>query len=74
MTVRLWVALSFVLMSTTYASEHPPCQKPISFALYEMGFFFESAGNSGIDKDIAEELARRSGCPFTLSLKPRARI
>jgi len=60
---------AIVLADTT-----PNCPNPITFALYENGYIYDAASNSGIDKDVAEELARRSGCRFELSLKPRARI
>lgn len=56
------------------AAEAPLCPKPISFALYENGYIYDAASNTGIDKDVAEELAKRSGCVFELSVKPRARI
>lgn len=62
------------LSGVTFAGESPNCPNPISFALYENGYIYEAASNSGIDKDVAEELAKRSGCRFEYSVKPRARI
>ncbi len=62
------------LASLAVASDAPECPKAISFALYENGYIYDSASNTGIDKDVAEELARRSGCQFEFSVKPRARI
>ena len=47
---------------------------PISFALYENGSLYTTTNDKGIDKDFAEELARRSHCRFEISLMPRARI
>lgn len=56
------------------AGDAPHCPRPISFALYENGYIYNTASNSGIDKDVAEALAKRSGCVFELQVKPRARI
>ncbi|MCP1288568.1 transporter substrate-binding domain-containing protein [Chromobacterium sp. S0633] len=47
-------------------------QRPIRFAFYEIGQFY-SAGR-GLDRDVAEELRRRSGCEFEFVVMPRARI
>jgi len=55
-------------------SELPNCQVPIRFALYENGNLYSSTTDSGIDRDFALELAKRSQCPFEISVKPRARI
>ncbi|AGX87978.1 substrate-binding periplasmic protein [Candidatus Symbiobacter mobilis] len=50
--------------------------KPISVAFYEFGYFYyvENGKAQGIDKDIVDELERRSGCAFARSLMVRARI
>ena len=47
--------------------------RPITFAHYEFGLLY-SEGYGGIDDDIQKELAKRSGCKFETSLRPRARI
>lgn len=57
-----------------WAADRPDCPAPITFALYENGYIYDAASNTGIDKDVAEELGRRSGCRFEFSVKPRARI
>jgi len=46
----------------------------LSLALHEHGLLYSAQTGEGIDKDIADELARRSGCKFVVSLMPRARI
>ncbi len=46
---------------------------PIRFAHYEFGLPY-AAGQGGIDEDIRQELERRSGCRFEVSVRPRARI
>ncbi|MBA4341724.1 MAG: hypothetical protein C0423_06165 [Methylibium sp.] len=48
-----------------------------TLAFYELGvLYYRSADGKpqGIDKDIVEELARRSGCPFNTVLESRVRI
>ena len=48
-------------------------QRAIRYAHYEFGLLY-AAGQGGIDEDIRQELARRSGCRFEVSVRPRARI
>ena len=48
--------------------------KHVTFALYDLGFLYNQETDAGIDKDIARELARRSGREFRLVYMPRARI
>jgi polar amino acid transport system substrate-binding protein len=50
------------------------CARPYTLALHEHGLLYSADTDSGIDKDVADELARRSGCKVTISLLPRARI
>jgi polar amino acid transport system substrate-binding protein len=49
----------------------PDCSRPLSLGLHEHGLLYAGQTGEGIDKDIADEMARRSGCRLTL---PRARI
>ena len=46
--------------------------RPIRFAHYEFGLIY-SSGYGGIDDDLQKELARRTGCAFEVSVRPRAR-
>lgn len=50
--------------------------RPIRLAFYDYGYlYFEDQGQAhGIDKDLADELARRSGCRFDSQVMKRARI
>lgn len=50
--------------------------KPIRLAFYEFGYFYfvEKQGATGIDKDIVDELAKRSGCRLDIQVMARARI
>lgn len=56
------------------AAEGPDCSRPLSLALHEHGLLYSAQTGEGIDKDIADELARRSGCRLAITLMPRARI
>lgn len=56
------------------AVEKPDCPRPMSLALHEHGLLYSAVTGEGIDKDIADELSRRSGCKFIVSVLPRARI
>ena len=50
--------------------------KPIRLAFYEFGSFYylDKQQAQGIDKDVADELMRRSGCRFDVQVLVRARI
>lgn len=52
----------------------PDCSRPLSLALHEHGLLYSAETSTGIDKDIADELMRRSGCHVNVSLMPRARV
>lgn len=52
----------------------PDCSRTFTLALHEHGLLYSSDTGTGIDKDIADEVIRRSGCKVTVSLMPRARI
>ena len=52
----------------------PDCSRPMTLALHDHGLLYSAATDSGIDKDVAEELIRRSGCKVTVTLMARARI
>ena len=69
--VALLIALT--LFNTANAAG-PDCSRPFTLALHDHGLLFSADTNSGIDKDVADELARRSGCKVTISLMARARI
>ena len=52
----------------------PECSRTYTLALHDHGLLYSAATDSGIDKDVSDELLRRSGCKVTVSLMPRARI
>jgi len=52
----------------------PDCSRPFSLGLHEHGLLYTAQTGEGIDKDIAEEMVRRTRCHLTLTVLPRARI
>ncbi len=52
----------------------PDCSRPLTLALHEHGLLYSAETNTGIDKDFADELIRRSGCKVKVNVMPRARI
>jgi len=52
----------------------PDCRRPFTLALHDHGLLYSAATDSGIDKDITDELIRRSGCNIIVSLMSRERI
>ena len=66
------IALAVPLLAA--AADRPDCGRPLSLALHEHGLLYSNQTGEGIDKDIADELIRRSGCKVSVSLMPRARI
>jgi polar amino acid transport system substrate-binding protein len=69
--------LAIVALAQAPATAETPadygCEdRPITLAYYEFGPLYHDG--VGIDRDVVEELAKRSGCRFETSLKPRAQI
>ena len=52
----------------------PDCSRRYTLALHDHGLLYSAATDSGIDKDVPEELIRRSGCKVSVQQMPRARI
>ncbi|EJL92814.1 periplasmic component of amino acid ABC-type transporter/signal transduction system [Herbaspirillum sp. CF444] len=50
------------------------CSRPYTLALHDHGLLYSADTDTGIDKDFADELIRRSGCKIGVSLMSRARI
>ena len=72
---RLMLSVLLVLShATVVAADKPACARPMSLALHDHGLLYSAQTGEGIDKDFADELARRSGCKFNVSVLPRARI
>ncbi len=58
----------------TAPAARPDCSRPLTLGLHEHGLLYTGRTGEGIDKDIAEEMSRRSGCRLTLTVLPRSRI
>ncbi len=72
---RFLALLSLLLWAVvSHAVEVPSCSRPLTLALHDHGLLYSADTGTGIDKDIADELARRSGCKIAISVLPRARI
>jgi polar amino acid transport system substrate-binding protein len=71
--VLFCLLLAFLSLGRT-AVAGPYCSRPLTLALHEHGLLYSADTDSGIDKDFADELIRRSGCKVNVSLMPRARI
>lgn len=56
------------------AQGRPDCSRPLTLGLHEHGLLYSAETSTGIDKDITDELLRRSGCRIHVSLMPRSRI
>jgi polar amino acid transport system substrate-binding protein len=75
MTGRLIRALAiFVCYIGIAGAAGPDCSRTYTLALHDHGLLYSGDSDTGIDKDVANEIIRRSGCKVTVSLMPRARI
>ena len=76
MTFRFLIALLLLTVASIApaGAAGPDCSRPFTLALHDHGLLYSADTDSGIDKDVADELVRRSGCRVTTSLLARARI
>lgn len=72
--VRPMLVLLVLALGSAGAAEPPNCERPFSLALHDHGLLYSSQTGEGIDKDVADELVRRSGCRINVTVLPRARI
>lgn len=70
----LLIALLACSMAAAQPVAGPDCTRPLMLALHDHGLLYSTQSDSGIDKDIVDELIRRSGCKFIISVMPRTRI
>nr|WP_088285761.1 transporter substrate-binding domain-containing protein [Ideonella sp. A 288] len=68
------LALALAMAHPAWAADKPDCSRPLSLALHDHGLLYSSQTGEGIDKDVADELIRRSGCKVGVTVMPRARI
>ena len=66
--------LMALVSGASLAAERPDCTRPLTLALHEHGLLYSSDTGEGIDKDVADELTRRSGCKLIVTVMDRARI
>ena len=66
--------LALSALSPGKAAAGPDCARSYTLALHDHGLLYSADTDTGIDKDFAAELIRRSGCQVTVSLMSRARI
>src|SRR5471032_462984 len=71
---RCLSALLLAMCSLQALASSPDCSRTFTLALHDHGLLYSAETNSGIDKDFADELIRRSGCKVSVSLMSRARI
>lgn len=75
MISRVFIVLLITLGNfSTANAAGPDCSRPFTLALHDHGLLYSADTDTGIDKDVADELIRRSGCKVTTSVMPRARI
>jgi polar amino acid transport system substrate-binding protein len=72
--LRLLLSLALAIPGFSRAVEAPDCSRPLSLALHDHGLLYSAQTGEGIDKDVADELIRRSGCKVSVTVMPRARI
>lgn len=73
MSGRLLLALLLVFSHCGWAGA-VDCTRAYTLAFHDHGLLYSADTDTGIDKDVADELIRRSGCKVVVSLMPRARI
>jgi polar amino acid transport system substrate-binding protein len=77
-TGKSWIALllcTLMLFSpAVFAQELPQCSRTFTLAYHEHGLLYNKTIDKGIDKDVAAELIKRSGCQVEISTLPRSRI
>ena len=75
MVIRYFPFLWLLLGSLGAAhAAAPNCSRVFTVALHDHGLLYSADMDSGIDKDVVDELIRRSGCKITVNVMPRARI
>jgi len=68
------LGLAATMAAPASAADKPDCTRSFSLALHDHGLLYSSQSGEGIDKDVSDELIRRSGCKFNVTVMPRARI
>lgn len=67
------LAAALLALPALSAPVQPACPtRPIVLGLYEFGHYYRAG--AGLDKDVADQLAKRSGCKFDLRVTSRRMI
>lgn len=74
MIYRYLIAVLLCFGAPAFAVGGPECSRVFTLALHDHGLLYSADADTGIDKDVADELVKRSGCKVTVSLMQRARI
>lgn len=72
--LRFLAVCALVIGCHPAAADKPACNRVFSLSFHDHGLLYSAETDSGIDKDFAEALIRKSGCKFQTSVMPRARI
>lgn len=72
--LRIGLLCALMNCASLYAAaeDRYGCATPVRLAFYPHPILYEDG--KGMDVDVATELARRSGCRFEVSVRPRAQI
>lgn len=71
---RTWLCAAWLAVAPLWAIAHPLCPRPIVVGFYESGAHFDSGTGSGIDADLVQALAQRSGCSMQAEYLSRVLI
>lgn len=72
--LRLSVWLWLFWGCAAWAADLPDCSRPLTLAYHDHGMLYSKTTDQGIDKDVAVEMIRRSGCKVEVGVMPRSRI
>jgi polar amino acid transport system substrate-binding protein len=74
---RVWLsacALTLALSLANAAPNGPDCSRPLTLGLHIHGLLYAAQTGAGIDRDVTDAMAQRSGCTINTTVLPRARI
>lgn len=57
-----------------WSAVRPECPRVLTLAYHDHGMLYSKVIDKGIDKDVALEMIKRSGCKVEISVMPRSRI
>ncbi|WP_082680009.1 substrate-binding periplasmic protein [Paucibacter sp. KCTC 42545] len=73
--VLVWLCLlPLAAAAATATADLPSCSRRFTLAFHDHGLLYSKATQQGIDRDVADELIKRSGCAIETTVMPRSRI